>query len=218
MFGGHEQMQSKQEKPVEIRFTVPTNYVKINAPKRGKEKQNGDPWENRTPVFAVRGRRLSRLTKGPLWGKPVPNEDRSPLPHHCGLWIKEKCRHLPIFPGRLQPSIFGTTKLNFCVRNGNRWNLGVIGTGFEVTRNFRPSRPLLLFSLLKLHPCTLKTEQNRFAQSLNQAKLWSSPRPISTLQLNTSPCLHFEPIYLVVFKGSYLIIQWDILSLGRLHA
>ena len=26
---------------------------------------NGDPWENRTPVFAVRGRRLSRLTKGP---------------------------------------------------------------------------------------------------------------------------------------------------------
>ncbi len=25
----------------------------------------GDPWENRTPVFAVRGRCLSRLTKGP---------------------------------------------------------------------------------------------------------------------------------------------------------
>ena len=168
-------------------------------------------------------------------GKPSPIKAFSPLPHHkisafrqthCSAYlpafhrsrIKEKCRHLPIFPGRLQPSIFGTTKLNFCVRNGNRWNLGVIGTGFEVTRNFRPSRPLLLFSLLKLHPCTLKTEQNYFAQSLNQAKLWSSPRPISTLQLNTSPCLHFEPIYLVVFKGSYLITQWDILSLGRLHA
>ena len=26
----------------------------------------GDPWENRTPVFAVRGRCLSRLTKGPF--------------------------------------------------------------------------------------------------------------------------------------------------------
>ena len=25
----------------------------------------GDPWENRTPDYAVRGRRLSRLTKGP---------------------------------------------------------------------------------------------------------------------------------------------------------
>jgi len=27
-----------------------------------------------------------------------------------------------------------------------------------------------------------------------------------------------KPIYLVVFKGSYLISQWDILSSGRLHA
>ena len=26
---------------------------------------NGDPWESRTPAFAVKGRRLSRLTKGP---------------------------------------------------------------------------------------------------------------------------------------------------------
>ncbi len=26
---------------------------------------SGDPWGNRTPVFAVRGRCLSRLTKGP---------------------------------------------------------------------------------------------------------------------------------------------------------
>ncbi len=40
-----------------------------------------DPWENRTPVFAVRGRCLSRLTNGPYYvfrlaycaprGKPV---------------------------------------------------------------------------------------------------------------------------------------------------
>ena len=35
--------------------------------------------------------------------------------------------------------------------------------------------------------------------------LWSSPRPISTPELNVSPHLHSEPIYLVVFKGSYLI-------------
>ena len=47
------------------------------------------------------------------------------------LLKKEKGRHLPIFPGRLQPSIFGTIELNFCVRDGNRWNLGVIGTGYE---------------------------------------------------------------------------------------
>ncbi len=28
-------------------------------------KKFGDPWENRTPVCGVRGRRLSRLTNGP---------------------------------------------------------------------------------------------------------------------------------------------------------
>ena len=45
---------------------------------------------------------------------------------------ERESRHLPIFPGRLQPSIFGTTELNYCVRNGNRWNLGVIGTGYSL--------------------------------------------------------------------------------------
>ena len=34
---------------------------------------------------------------------------------------------------------------------------------------------------------------------------WSSPRPISTRQLNASRRLHFEPINLVVYKGSYLV-------------
>ena len=37
--------------------------------------------------------------------------------------------------------------------------------------------------------------------SLFLAKL--SPRPISTGQLNTSQCLHTQPINLVFFKGSY---------------
>ena len=42
---------------------------------------------------------------------------------------KKRSRHLPIFTGRFQPTIFGTSELNFCVRNGNRWNLTVIDTG-----------------------------------------------------------------------------------------
>ena len=41
------------------------------------------------------------------------------------------CWHLPIFPGRHQPSIFGTTELNFCVRYGNRWTLSVINTNYS---------------------------------------------------------------------------------------
>ena len=61
---------------------------------------------------------------------------------------KEKSRRLPIFPGRLQPSIFGTTELNFCVRNGNRWNLCVIGTG-HICSAYQP----YIFSLLRgMHP------------------------------------------------------------------
>ena len=35
------------------------------------------------------------------------------------------CRLRLIFPARLQASIVSTAKLNFCVRNGNRWTLCV---------------------------------------------------------------------------------------------
>ena len=37
---------------------------------------------------------------------------------------------LPIFPGRLQPSIVGRSELNFCVRDGNRWTLALISTNY----------------------------------------------------------------------------------------
>ena len=42
-------------------------------------------------------------------------------------------RRLPIFTSRFQLTIFGTSKLNFCVRNGNRWFLTVIDTGHTLT-------------------------------------------------------------------------------------
>ena len=40
----------------------------------------------------------------------------------------QKRRHLSIFPGRRQPSIFDASELNFCVRDGNRWILTAINT------------------------------------------------------------------------------------------
>ena len=43
-----------------------------------------------------------------------------------------------------------------------------------------------------------------------QEDVWSSPRPISTAKLNTLPCLHMQPINLVVYKGSYWLTPWDI--------
>ena len=38
---------------------------------------------------------------------------------------------LPIFPGRLQPSIVGAGELNCRVRNGNGWTLTAISTNFN---------------------------------------------------------------------------------------
>ena len=122
------------------------------------------------------------------------------------MHIREESRHLPIFPGRRHPSIFGTNELNFCVRHGNRWILVVIGTGYAL--HFAAHS--LFSSLFKVtFSCTLKTEYRNFEippwQMQNLIKeLWSSPRPISTRWLNASPHLHRVPIYLVVFKGTYL--------------
>ena len=50
---------------------------------------------------------------------------------------------LPIFPVRLQTSIFGRNELNFRVRNGNGWTLILINTNYfnhrtmtKITMNF----------------------------------------------------------------------------------
>ena len=49
-------------------------------------------------------------------------------------WAKEEYLswRLPIVPGRCQPSIVGTSELNFCVRDGNRWTLTVINTNYSI--------------------------------------------------------------------------------------
>ena len=39
-------------------------------------------------------------------------------------------RHCLIFPGRFQPSIVSTAELNYCVRDGNRWNLCAKNTAY----------------------------------------------------------------------------------------
>ena len=39
---------------------------------------------------------------------------------------------LPIFPGRLQPSMVGRSELNFRVRDGNGWTLILISTNYSI--------------------------------------------------------------------------------------
>ena len=71
-----------------------------------KQVRFGDPTGNRTPVTAVKGRCLDRLTMGPSKIK----------------------RQRPTFPGGLPPSIISAKELNFCVRYGNRCILLAIVT------------------------------------------------------------------------------------------
>ena len=62
--------------------------------------------------------------------KTNPNKNKKSPAETELLW----CWRIPIFPSRRRRSILGTTELNFCVRNGNRWTLCVKHTNlFSVT-------------------------------------------------------------------------------------
>ena len=55
-----------------------------------------------------------------------PGNAKKEAPHmRCFIGFRQR----PILPDRLQSSTFGTEGLNFCVRNGNRWDPFVITTG-----------------------------------------------------------------------------------------
>ena len=55
---------------------------------------------------------------------------------------------LPIFPGRLQPSIVGRSELNFRVRDGNGWTLALINTNYLASCQMQPQAYCMHFSLL----------------------------------------------------------------------
>ena len=76
-------------------------------------------------------------------------------------------------------------------------------SGFVASRCSRNNSHLsnLFRTRCVLHSLVLVSRYSG-ARSLSLS-LWSSPRPISTAKLNTSPHLHTQPINLVVFKGSY---------------
>ena len=61
--------------------------------------------------------------------------------------------------------------------------------------------------ILFLTPSKLNTSESFFSLSsivfFVNLLFWSSPRSISIGQLNMLPCLHLQPINLIIFKGSY---------------
>ena len=96
---------------------------------------------------------------------------------------------LPIFPGRLQPSIVGRSELNFRVRDGNGWTLTLISTNWCLLHLQNRTMYLLDF-LVRLIACI---------------NCRSSPRTISTDQLHTLLYFHLPPINQIVFLGPYSI-------------
>ena len=97
---------------------------------------------------------------------------------------KRKNRRCPNFPGSFPPSIFSARELNFCVRDGYRCILSAIITGFSsIYLKAVPSKLNNVFQVFKT--------------------IWSSPRPISTSQLNALLHLHLWPINVIVSHGSY---------------
>ena len=63
-------------------ITINTHFIyrfrskfTISFPLTSVKKNFGDPWENRTPVCGVRGRRLNRLTNGPFLPDPAKVTD-----------------------------------------------------------------------------------------------------------------------------------------------
>ena len=101
---------------------------------------------------------------------------------------------LPIFPVRLQTSIFGADELNFRVRDGNGWTLIAINTNCQAVANPTPSKPNKITSI------PLRKRLHSF--SLEPA-FRSSPRLISTGQLHTLLHFHLRPIYDIVYVVPY---------------
>ena len=147
----------------------------------------------------------------------------------------EECWRLPIFPGRRQPSIFGTSELNFCVRNGNRWTLTVINTNYSIDHRKEDGDPwgnrtpvsgvrgLRLNRLTNgpfLHgPIAAPWKPNR-GRKRGKGRLRLpalsrlSPRVISTSQLNVLPHVHLWPIYDVVYIDPYSFRMGELISGG----
>ena len=124
-------------------------------------------------------------------------------------------RQLPTLPGRRQPSTIGLCVLNYCVRNGNRWNHAGIVTEFvrkhscslktiqkKVTEHLSPSRITYYLSGQRLLICFAFArflERFRLRPVSQSASLLgqvckSSPRPISTGPLHPLQGFHSQPI------------------------
>ena len=88
---------------------------------------------------------------------------------------------LPIFPARLQASIFGASELNFRVRDGNGWTLTAINTNLLFLERKSKQKELYAFFFqeegLRFNYRTLKTEQSNRRTQCKRLHSISSSQP-----------------------------------------
>ena len=129
-----------------------TNVTQISAPisinGNGCCSQQGEGQKKKQVI------RLAFLCGSPCWTRTndlavnsrslLPTElRRISFPRRCLAWdlydesfrsaLLKKIRQRPTLPGRLQPSTIGAVRLNFCVRDENRWFPYAIVTGIRWT-------------------------------------------------------------------------------------
>ena len=108
---------------------------------------------------------------------------------------------LPIFPARLQASIFGRSELNFRVRNGNGWTLALISTNYVVAK----SASLRFRLCRKLHPLPCSSFSSR--TRLRWASLGGVLRLSFTFSKKKVSKENFKPFSLLTafFNSKYSI-------------
>src|SRR5437773_2695145 len=109
-------------------------------------------------------------------------------------------RRRPTLPRSLPRSTIGAGGLNFRVRNGT----GCFPSAMA-TETASPNRdaPDPRGPRRTDRDVGEGASPGRTRNPMASASKRSSPRPISTGRLNTSPCVHLRPIYLVVCEGPY---------------
>ena len=94
----------------------------------GNERSANCPWRSHR---SHRGHKAGVLLRVKRAATSAPRLARGGLPakKQPPYWATAfKCWRKPIFPDRLQSSIFGAGELNFRVRDGNGWTLAAINT------------------------------------------------------------------------------------------
>ena len=160
------------------------------------------------------------VRKSALYAKRLSKANEKAVSYETAFSLVSRRRL--IFPGAVAPSIVSAEELNFCVRYGYRWILFAITTG-----------NLQGFAASKLH-----TAFSRFLRSVSQmvsfacffarcqalcffSLRFSSLLPPYTFSVLRDqaldrlvlasfalPRLHRQPIYHVVFMGSYSLSGW----------